>query len=384
MLLPLFSRKTPSKQLLSLVISEGTVAAALWSIGEAGPKVLKTSAPVVWNSDAESSLVEASDVALEDLGSQANTTKDVLLGLPENWAQNQSIAPDKKHMLKFLTDQLNLKSVGFVITQEAIAALFRDREHTGCNALLVFVSQKNVYLLNILHGKASESVNVGRSESLVKDIIEGSARGNFSALPARILLASQDLTQEEMSTSEHELQATVWDEKLFIQVPRIDVVSSHIILEAVSVAGGKEVARALGILKEGKESGDLVKNEKEEEKNDDKSFGFAPVGGEDSGVDEPGETDQKEDTDEDSPLDFGIDETPAPKFAAQKILIIVIALLVLLDVSAALAFGGTKAVEQATVNAVIKTQPVSFDSILTIDANATQTDPESGILKASL
>src|SRR5258708_15524167 len=248
MLLPLFSRKAPSKQLLSLVISEGTVAAALWSVSEGGPKVLKTSAPVIWNSDAESSLVEASDVALEDLGSQANTTKDVLLGLPEHWAQNQSIAPDKKHMLKKLTDQLNLKSVGFVITQEAIAALFRDQEHTGCNALLVFVSQKNVYLLSILHGKASESINVGRSDSLVKDIVEGAARGSLNSLPARILLASQDLTEVEMTASEHELQAQVWDEKLFAHVPRIDIVSSHIVLEAVSVAGGKEVARALGIL----------------------------------------------------------------------------------------------------------------------------------------
>lgn len=379
MLLPLFSRKRSTKQLLSLVISEGTVAAALWNVTEAGPKVIKTSDPIVWNSEAEASLIEASDVALEDLGNAANTVKEVLLGLPEHWAEHQAIAPDKKHMLKKLTDQLNLKSVGFVITQEAITALFRDREHTGCNALLVFVSQKNIYLLSILHGKASESVNVGRSDSLVKDILEGCARGNFSSLPARILLASQDLSGDDLTAVQHELESHVWDEKLFVHIPRIDTVSSHLILEAVSVAGGKEVARALGILKEGVQP--------EEEPTSSVAMGFKPVAADEkeSSEDDADEEEQEdeEETEEDAPLDFGIQKPLGLRPRVPKAAMIFIGILLFLGVTSVLAYVGTTSIARANVAVVIKTEPVSFDTIMTIDANAGQTDPSSDILKAT-
>lgn len=374
MLLPLFSRKKPVKQLLSLVISEGTVAAALWNVGETGPKVIKTSDPIVWNSEAEASLIEASDVALEDLGSQANTVKEVLLGLPENWAEHQSIAPDKKQMLKKLTDQLNLKSVGFVITQEAITALFRDKEHTGCNALLVFVSQKNIYLLSILHGKASESVNVGRSESLAKDILEGCARGSFSSLPARIILASLDLSPDDLTASQHELEANVWDEKLFVHVPRIDIVSSSLILEAVSVAGGKEVARALGILKEGAQD--------ENESEQSPSMGFKPVTPQqETGNDQEDISTEESSLSDDAAVDLGIEQS-LPSRPIPKVALILIGILLFFVISTFAVYAGTRAMASTNVAVVIKTEPVSFDTIMTIDANASQTDPSNDILKA--
>lgn len=390
--LPLFNRKKQDKYFLSIVISEGTVASALWGVGSGGPKVLKTSSAVVWNSDAESSLIEASDVALEELGSQANTVKDVLLGLPEQWAQHQSIANDKKHLLKKLTDQLNLKSVGFVITQEAIAALFRDREHTGCNALLVYVSQKNVYLLSILHGKASQSVHVGRSDSLVNDIIEGCARGSLSSLPARILLASQDLTEAEMTATHHELESHVWDEKLFVHTPRVDTVSAHLILEAVSVAGGKEVARALGILDEKNQSETIVApQEKSSPDKKSDAFGFTPVDQNEEAqeTDEDGEDGSEEEVDEerdpDAPLDFGIDKPLARRFPIPpRITVIALVVLVLIFALFGTVYAGIRALAQTNISVVIKTEPVSFDTTMTIDANASHTDPENNILKAEL
>ncbi len=385
-MLSFFSRKTAEKNFLSLVVSEGTVSAALWSVGVLGPKVLKYAAAIAWNSEAESSLVEASDVALEELGTQANSVKEVLLGLPEDWAQNQSIAADRKHTLKKLTDQLNLKSVGFVITQEAIAALYRDREHTGCNALLVFVSQKTVYLLSIVHGKASDPTKVGRSESLVKDVIEGCARGSWQALPARILLASQDLSEAEMMAAQQDLQNTSWEEKLFVHPPRVDIVPEHVILDAVSLSGGREVARALGILKE--ENGESPQQKEEKAR---PSFGFMPVKNEQPEDDrgEEREDDENEDEndgeeEEDKVLDVGIQKPPHMRFPQKKILLFFLLLLLIAFGSVWGAYSVIASVYRAKISVTIKTEPVSFDSTMTVDANASQTDPTNNILKATL
>lgn len=392
-MLSFFSRKTTEKNFLSLVVSEGTVSAALWSVGGVGPKVIKYSSAVAWNSEAESSLVEASDVALEELGTQANSVKEVLLGLPEDWAQNQSIASDKKHTLKKLTDQLNLKSVGFVITQEAIAALYRDREHTGCNALLVYVSQKTVYLLNILHGKASDPTKVGRSESLVKDVIEGCARGSWQALPARILLASQDFSEAEMMAAQQDLQNTSWEEKLFVHPPRVDIVPPHSILDAVSLSGGREVARALGILKE--ENGETPPKQKEEKTQP--AFGFKPVehkGQENDGDDDDEEQEDDEDANEneegdeeaagDKVLDVGIQKPPRSRLPGKKLLVFFFLVLLLAFGSVFGVYSVIAYTYRAKLAVTIKTEPVSFDSTMTVDANASQTDPTNNILKATL
>lgn len=386
-MLSFLNRKQPEKLFLSLVISEGTVAASLWKASSSGQSVLEHADPIEWNMEAPQSLIDASDVALEHLSPQVNTVKEVLLGLPESWAVGQSIASDKKKLLADLSKQLNLKSVGFVIIPEAIAALFRDREKTGLNALLVFVTQKTVQLLPLVHGQAETGAKVGRSDSLVKDIVEASARGDYKSLPGRMLLASQDLSEAEMTSAQQELGAAEWKEHLFLQRPRVDLVPPQMILDAVSLAGGKEVALALGILKGGKT--DEAQEDKPEEPSKNQEFGFKPVGeggqdDEEDGTDE--EQDEKEgdaeDEESDGKVEMGILEPPPARRIPKVILIIGAILIGLLLVTAVSAFA-IMAAAKANIAVIIKSQPVTLDTTLTIDANASETNAEANILKAT-
>lgn len=368
--LPFLNRKTPEKLFISLVISESTVAASLWSASAKGQEILQVSEPVAWDEEAESSLADSSDAAMETLGTQVNFVKEVLLGLPESWATGQTIVADKKSLLQRLTKDLNLKSVGFVITSEAIAARFREKEKTGLNALLIFVSSKTVQLMPLVHGQAQETVKVGRSDSLIKDVLEGCARGNFTSLPGRILLASQDLTEVQLTGAQQEMEATEWKDKLFLHHPRVDLVPPQMILEAVSLAGGKEVAAALGILKTKTET--RIDEEEEADEKDDKSdFGFKPVVPEQ--LPHSGER-----------VDLGEIETPLPSRNVKLPIIVAFVVLLLLTAGLMGSYFGLKYFSKVLVDVVIKTQPVSFNSTLTIDANASETNAEAGILKATL
>ncbi len=376
-MLSFLNRKQPEKLFLSLVISEGSVAAGLWKASGSGQSVLEHAAPVEWNPEATQSLIDASDVALEHLSPQVNTVKEVLLGLPESWAVGQSIASDKKKLLQDLSKQLNLKSVGFVIIPEAIAALFRDRERAGLNALLVFVSEKTVQLLPIIHGRAEESAKVGRSESLTKDIIEACARGEYKAMPGRILLASQDLGDSQLAFAQQELQATEWKDKLFVQHPRVDLVPPEMILDAVSLAGGKEVAVALGILKGGKAEEPKEDDAPEQES---EGFGFKQVNDQEEDQEEVADSEDEES--EDGKVDVGLMDEPQSR-RIPKIALILIGLLVGLVVLASAAYFGIQSTAKASVKVGIKSQPVTLDTTLTIDASASETNAEANILKAT-
>lgn len=371
-MLSFFSRKSPDKLFLSLVISEGTVAGALWKASSEEQNVLQYSRPVPWDSEAENSLIDSSDVALDELGTQVNSVKEVLLGLPESWATGLTIAAEKKSLLKKLADQLNLKSVGFVIVPEAITALFREREKAGLNALLIFVSEKTVQLLPILHGQSGTQAKVGRSDSLVKDIIEGCARGNYSSLPGRILLASQDLTEAQMTSSQQELQATEWKDKLFLHHPRVDLVPPQMILDAVSLSGGKEVALALGISKAHQEATET----EIEEDSQSQAFDFKPIEEEKTIEKETPVTEESHEK-----LDVG-GLMPSKRKFPKALMLVILAFFLFAGIVGAAYFGLATAA-RAEVFVLVKTKSVSFDSTLTIDANASESNPEANILKAT-
>lgn len=383
MYLPLFNR--PSKRnFLSLVITEGTVTAALWEASSIGVNVLKISETVPWQNEVESGLVDATDVALEQLGSQANSVKEVLLGLPTDWAKDQSIATERKHLLKELTQQFNLKSVGFVVTLESIIAYFREKEGASSNGLVCFLDKAQVHLVTMIRGSAGEVFKVARSASLADDINEAVTAKKLTNLTPRILLASFDLEAAELQALQQQVYAKNWDQSIFVQPPKVEMLSRQNVVEAVSICGGKEVAKSLGILKEeavGQDKLDVSPVPAVPPTSTSDSFGFKPVqpGGEDKpeliAVDLPLSEEKVE-----LPVAEPVERLAGVKSVGLK-LIIVLAVVLL---AAGGLFLAARQLASATLTVTRKTETVDLQQNMTLDASVAASDPANNILQATL
>lgn len=368
-MLSFFHKKNTEKLFLTLSVCEGTVATALWSASSSGIVMIKYSSPVIWNHEVEASLIEASDSAFEELGVQANAVKEVLLGLPDAWAQNQSIAVDKKVILKKLTDQLNLKSVGFVISMEAIVALFREQKKLETDSLLLFVSKCQLQLMSIIQGVAGEIIKVDRSGSLVHDILEGVGSGSDKPLPPRILLVSQDYTGQEFENLGKELEIGAWEEASISHPPKVEALPATLILEAVSLCGGKEVAKVMGIINPRADDMSLTPPPS--------SSGFSPVK---PPTDEPHLGEDKTSSEQ---LPLGVHTPVTHKFSFRRkyLLLFFVFLITCLGITSVF---GLRALMNVSLSVVIETKQIEFDADLTVDASAAQTDPQNNILKAEL
>ncbi|PWU23310.1 hypothetical protein C5B42_03440 [Candidatus Cerribacteria bacterium 'Amazon FNV 2010 28 9'] len=376
MFVPLFNRaKTKKQSFLSLVISDDAVAAGEWEASSSGVRVVATSAPVEWQSDVPTGLTDASDVAFGNLGSSANTIKDVLLGLPSDWANDQSIANTKKHVLKELMQQLNVTSVGFVVTMEAIIASLRDKEGARCSGLLCVVGKKQLQAVVIDQGVATEMVSVGRSQQLTNDIVEACTQGKFAQLAPRLFVASLGAADTLLQEWQQQLHAFTFDPSLFVQLPKIELLSTKQIVGAVCSSGGKEVAKSLGILSTDTTGVNVGKQEEPE--SPEAGFGFAPVP-----TDAPHQTEQIPLINSDEKIDVEIEEPVTSASSGMFIKGVIGVGVVLLLLS--LIVGGSIALARVNVAITRRVDTVSMDATLTLDSSVSASDPDSNILKASV
>lgn len=117
--LPNLFSSSPKKDklFLGLVLTQQSVQAILWKIAKSGISVIKTS-EIIDIKDEDQTIVQT-DQALQGLGKLAENLDEVLLGLESSWVNPKGVVDNKKPLLKKITEDLDLKPVGFVVTLES-------------------------------------------------------------------------------------------------------------------------------------------------------------------------------------------------------------------------------------------------------------------------
>lgn len=257
MVLPNFlgGKKSPDKRMLALDIGSEVVTASAWSAVDGHVKVLKISSAIEWQEGRVEELAEAADVALEELGKDATEIDEVVLGLQEDWIEQDHVIAAKKPLLKNLSDQLKLKPVGFVVTHEALIAYLRELEGSPLNAVCIESTTAQLSVFVVKAGVKSATITVGRSENISADLSEAFSRMKVDAYPSRIILFGARAKPEELDQEKQNLLAFDWKKTFpFLHIPKVETLPHNILSTAICVAGGAEIARARAVASSGQEA----------------------------------------------------------------------------------------------------------------------------------
>lgn len=256
--LPFLPKSAPvvsRKYLFALEISPQTVKSAVWSVINDKTQVLAVGAAVNWDDQGAESLISACDQTLSDATSHLDPSgkvvvNEVIFGLPSDWVNEDKIRTAKLALLKEMAGKLELKPVGFVVTPEAVVKYLHHTENVPPTAILLGFWPQTLEVTLVRMGKADRTELVKRSSQLADDVVEGLARfPNVEVMPSRMLLydSTVDLEETKQLLLQHPWQAPA--KKLpFLHFPKVEILPADFTVRAIALAGGTEVARAIGLL----------------------------------------------------------------------------------------------------------------------------------------
>jgi len=243
------SNSSAPTSFLALLISDHFVQAGLWLFEAGSNRLLEKSATHSYLDDQD--CVVQADRCLQELGKVSEGLDEVVFGLEPSWVSDTGVLDIKKPLLKQLTQELSLTAVGFVVTSESLHHLL-IKTQTQLSVLVLQSESTQLRLSFIRQGALIKSEMVGKSGDVVADLLEALARWTpleelAAAYPSRILLFSQQLTNEELVAEEQLILAHDWlSFKIFLHPPVVEILGSSMLMEAVIQESGRAMAISLG------------------------------------------------------------------------------------------------------------------------------------------
>lgn len=236
----------PPEHFFAIEISEDSVKTASWTVTDSRTQVVKLGSSKSWDGLDQKNLLLAVDQSLS--AASENLTPEpngAIFGLPDSWLDQGNILPEKKEFLKHICQELDLKPLGFVVTDTALIKYLKIEEGTPVSAIFLQLNTSEVNVTLVKLGKIIGSQLVGRSEDLGQDVEEGLSRfQNLDTLPSRMILFDG---QKDFEEDKQQLMSYDWEEKLpFIHFPKVESLTPEITIKAIALAGGSEVAKSLG------------------------------------------------------------------------------------------------------------------------------------------
>lgn len=235
----------------SIVIEQDLVQAGIWTVRDENVAIISTSSASKWETDED--LVEKADAALSeavnDLPEDAKEPFKVVFGVPASWVEDGKIKKPHLEKIRLVSQKLSLSPTGFVVMPEAIAHSVKVKEGSPLSGVVMGVGVGTIDITVFRLGNIEGTVNVGRSTSLLEDVVEGLSRfAGTQNVPTRWLL--YDGTEVDLEGVKQELISADWKEAgelKFLHTPQIEVVSAKEKAEAVSIAGASEMGEVKGV-----------------------------------------------------------------------------------------------------------------------------------------
>jgi hypothetical protein len=233
---------------LSLIIDTDAIAAAAWYMDPTGePHLLShASAPVA--KDAWDHFTEVTDSLLtvvEDKAGSKTAIGKVVLGLPQAYLTDEgTIKPSIRPHIKALTRELDLKPVGFVPVQDAIAFMIKREDGVPASVILINVQKTGMTVFLYRIGKLIGYRHIPGSgdatpqvEAVLKEFQD------HDVLPSRMLLFGADTPYVEEVRAQ--LLKYPWTTRAnFLHFPKIETLGIDEPIGAVCFAGAKELGAA--------------------------------------------------------------------------------------------------------------------------------------------
>lgn len=258
----------------SLTIEPGWTQAAIWTIADQTTTVLAMGPATRWETDAE--LIGAVDASLSScvasLPDESIEPSKTVFGVPPSWVSEGQIKREHLDKMREICSKLSLEPTGFVVLSEAIAHFVKSEEGTPLNGVVIGVGETFLDISVFRLGNLMGIVNVGRSVSVIDDVVEGLARFGHQgdALPSRFLLyngKSAELEEARQALVQADWTGELKDKLTFLHTPSVEIVDPQEKVVAVSLAGASEMGEVKKVLFErrGEEKSEPDTEEQESE-----------------------------------------------------------------------------------------------------------------------
>lgn len=232
-------KKETLEYFLALLLRDETVSVVV--LGESGGKLriitqqTKQLTTPLEQIDIEQ-LLDTLDKAITIVESQlpagASLHKTVF-GLKETWVEEAHIKKEYLSTLKKVSEELELKPIGFLVFSEAISHLLQEEEGAPVSAILIELGKLTTTVALLRGGKVTEThsaPNEPHPAHTIEKILAGIT--SVEILPSRILLFSS----EQSGKTEHTLLSHKWNPDLpFLHVPQVKVLHPGFDIKAVLV-----------------------------------------------------------------------------------------------------------------------------------------------------
>lgn len=241
--------KPIAKQFLALVLTDEVVQASVWSVVDEQTEIIAIGTPVEWDGDTgtTSELVTAVDATISSATEGLeDEPSEVILGVPHSWTDKNGILGVKKEFIGKIRKELELIAIGYVVITDSVLSYLKMQEGTPTTSILIQVSRDELTLVLVRLGRIEGIETIGRSDDVVEDVTEGIARFKVSDnLPSRIILFN---SMHDLDDIIQNLLSVNWQTQFnFLHIPKVEALAKDVAIRALSVAGGSEVAKSLGI-----------------------------------------------------------------------------------------------------------------------------------------
>ncbi len=236
------------KLYLALVLTDQLVQSAVWKVLEGKTEIVSLGTPVEWDGEVATTneLIQAVDATISSAteGVEPEPT-EIILGLANSWAADSGIKGSKKDLIRSICKELVLKPLGYVVLSNCLVRYLKMQEGAPPTSILIQVDQREVSLSLVRLGRIESSVTLPATANIAADVAEGISRfATTENLPSRFVVVSGMENTSELVQS---LTAYDWQESFaFLHTPKIEALPKDVEVHATAVAGGSEVAAALG------------------------------------------------------------------------------------------------------------------------------------------
>lgn len=231
-----FEKKVPTEYFLALLFRDEKIHAVVFEQVSGRIQVIgegKADLPISLERASDEILLETSDKAIsiaESSLSNGIQTHKTVLGVKETWVEDAHITKENLTKLKNISNQLDLKPIGFLVFPEAIAHLLQKEEGAPVSAILVETGLKKIILTLLRAGRIIGTKEVPMENSLTQTVENGLQQfDNIEILPSRIILFDQGEDKAEKTFLSHK-----WSKSLpFLHVPQVTTLSSDFDTRAI-------------------------------------------------------------------------------------------------------------------------------------------------------
>ena len=164
----------------------------------------------------------------------------------------------KEQLLKIkdLVKKLDLKAMGYIECNEAVVKILEEKEETPFTGIAVELDNHFASIFVYKVGKVMQKTSITRTQNLLDDLKSTfSLMSEKMLLPGKIVLYnSRELDKEATAIVGHK-----WDERIFIQIPKVEIVSEDQLISGLIKVFESQVNKERVAT-----SGQVIENERDE------------------------------------------------------------------------------------------------------------------------